>query len=540
ATPYGPTAFIITTTVTIQGNGATLEHQPPAGELRFFLVAAPGSLTLASLTLRHGRVQGAAGANGASLADPGGQGGVAQGGAIFNINGVLTLDGVNFIDNVVQGGPGGHGFNASPTSGSTGGDGGGASGAAIYSAGPFSLVGAGSTFIGNQAYGGAGGQHGNPLARGGVGGLAFGGGFVAGPASVGISATLTALNNAVIGGAGPGGGGQAGGGAIVLDDSTAVVMAGALFQGNRAEGGSVTPHLSLEPAAGGSAIGGAIYGLGRLTLNDSRVVSNTALGGSGPGAGYAYSGGLYLPESSGADFLVLRRTSLLGNLSQGGNGSAPTGRAGGAAAGGLYAGAMPVRIMASDIVGNRVVSGTNPATTTVPLAVGGGLFFADDTVLITNTTIALNVATTGGGVYNSYLTTPKSITLTHVTIYSNTATTAGGLFAESEIWLRNSIVSQNAGGNCTGFIQVQGDNLQYPGSACTGATQANPLLGTLADHGGDTLTVDLLANSPAIGLAAAAFCPQVDQRGVPRPLGAACDLGAYERWGELFLPLLLR
>ena len=65
-------------------------------------------------------------------------------------------------------------------------------------------------------------------------------------------------------------------------------------------------------------------------------------------------------------------------------------------------------------------------------------------------------------------------------------------------------------------------------------------MGVLADHGGGTLTVDLLANSPAIGLAAAAYCPETDQRGVPRPQGAACDLGAYEFLEELFLPLLLR
>src|SRR5258707_14350391 len=43
ATPVGVTAFIISTTVTIQGNGATLEHQPPSSEMRFFLVTAPGN-----------------------------------------------------------------------------------------------------------------------------------------------------------------------------------------------------------------------------------------------------------------------------------------------------------------------------------------------------------------------------------------------------------------------------------------------------------------------------------------------------------------
>jgi len=36
------------------------------------------------------------------------------------------------------------------------------------------------------------------------------------------------------------------------------------------------------------------------------------------------------------------------------------------------------------------------------------------------------------------------------------------------------------------------------------------------------------------------YCPPTDQRGEPRPIGAACDLGAFERWAELFLPLVRR
>src|SRR6185295_7942814 len=124
--------------------------------------------------------------------------------------------------------------------------------------------------------------------------------------------------------------------------------------------------------------------------------------------------------------------------------------------------------------------------------------------------------------------------------YSNTASFGAGLYAEKDIWLRNTIVADNPGGNCYGFIQVQGDNLQYPGSACGGASQANPFLGTLADHGGGTLTVDLLPNSPAIDLADPLYCPQNDQRGEARPAGAACDVGAFERLGFLWLPLLLQ
>ena len=62
-------------------------------------------------------------------------------------------------------------------------------------------------------------------------------------------------------------------------------------------------------------------------------------------------------------------------------------------------------------------------------------------------------------------------------------------------------------------------------------SDTNPQLGPLADNGGPTQTHALLPGSPAIdGVAfdAPNDCPAADQRGVPRPQGAACDMGAVE------------
>jgi hypothetical protein len=53
---------------------------------------------------------------------------------------------------------------------------------------------------------------------------------------------------------------------------------------------------------------------------------------------------------------------------------------------------------------------------------------------------------------------------------------------------------------------------------------ADPKLGPLADNGGPTKTMALLAGSPAIG--GGAGCPSTDQRGEPRK--GACDIGAYQ------------
>jgi hypothetical protein len=83
------------------------------------------------------------------------------------------------------------------------------------------------------------------------------------------------------------------------------------------------------------------------------------------------------------------------------------------------------------------------------------------------------------------------------------------------------------------IIQSAGHNLDSDGSCFLTATgdlpKHNPLLGPLAFNGGPTETQALLAGSPAIDAGATDGCPQFDQRGVARPQGRACDIGAYER-----------
>jgi hypothetical protein len=53
-------------------------------------------------------------------------------------------------------------------------------------------------------------------------------------------------------------------------------------------------------------------------------------------------------------------------------------------------------------------------------------------------------------------------------------------------------------------------------------------LGPLADNGGPTWTHALLAGSPALDAADDSVCPSTDQRGVARPQGSNCDIGAFE------------
>jgi hypothetical protein len=58
----------------------------------------------------------------------------------------------------------------------------------------------------------------------------------------------------------------------------------------------------------------------------------------------------------------------------------------------------------------------------------------------------------------------------------------------------------------------------------------NPMLGPLQNNGGPTLTMAPLPGSPAIDAVGATVCPPpvTDQRGITRPQGKSCDIGAVE------------
>ncbi|MEC4982653.1 MAG: Ig-like domain-containing protein [Oscillatoria sp. PMC 1068.18] len=118
----------ITSEITINGNGATIEREDGASEnFRLFYISSDGNLTLDSVTLQGGRAEDAAGEAGeTSVAqDDGGailnrgtltitdsiiQGNEAadDGGAIANEGGTLTATGTQFLGNVADGDGGGN------------------------------------------------------------------------------------------------------------------------------------------------------------------------------------------------------------------------------------------------------------------------------------------------------------------------------------------------------------------------------------------------------------------------------------------------
>jgi len=117
---------------------------------------------------------------------------------------------------------------------------------------------------------------------------------------------------------------------------------------------------------------------------------------------------------------------------------------------------------------------------------------------------------------------------------------SGAIHSSVNSLLVNTILATNApGGNCYGTITDLGHNLSSDGSCAftnTGSlNNTNPKLGPLANNGGLTLTMALLPGSPAIDAGDTAVAAFTDQRGFPRPVGLAADIGAYEL---CYLPVL--
>jgi hypothetical protein len=109
----------------------------------------------------------------------------------------------------------------------------------------------------------------------------------------------------------------------------------------------------------------------------------------------------------------------------------------------------------------------------------------------------------------------------------------GGIVDESSLSVTASIVANNPGRNCLGQVDDGGFNLEDR-MTCGFAdhnVHAEPLLAPLANNGGQTETRALQPNSPAVDKVPPrrSFCADtVDQRGVKRPQGPACDIGSFE------------
>ena len=325
--------------------------------------------------------------------------------------------------------------------------------------------------------------------------------------------------------------------------------------------------------------GGAIYNEGTLTLINSAISGNTALFGggidnegtltlinsaiSGNSASNLYAGGGGIANGlfNAHAQATLVNSAISGNTAYGDDAS-------GSAYGGGIANSGTLTLT------NSTVSGNTASTVGGGIGYGGGIANSGTLTLI-NSTVSGDSASTGGGgilnqgtIYNNQRSSAQA-GLTFCTIYGNRAPLGADIAVEdfarsslgkltplkqfSQVKIRNSIVagdSAHRGPDISGTLISNGYNLFQDNSGAIFDPAASKLHGTdkilsvndlttlfaspvgLRNNGGPTKTYALGPGSPALDQIPLDACHingiSTDQRGVRRPQGSACDIGAYE------------
>ena len=273
---------------------------------------------------------------------------------------------------------------------------------------------------------------------------------------------------------------------VVIRDGAAAPQGGGILNHGVLSLHRVVVTDNTENSAGPADFqlgGGGIYNGDGATLNltDSTVSNNTAVNQPGGGIFGFFNTTINITNST-----------VSGNLS-------------GDVAGGL-------RSLGNSTVVNSTFSG-NTSTAWH----GGGIFHTDGQLTVTNSTFAGNIAPAGtaSGILVATFGAPANMTLTNSIVEGH-----DGAFG----------CAIEGGGAAT--ITSGGSNIISDGSCNPNGTTdlsfTDALLGALADNGGPTLTHLLGVGSPAIDAADAGACPATDQRGVVRPQGVGCDVGAIE------------
>jgi hypothetical protein len=316
----------------------------------------------------------------------------------------------------------------------------------------------------------------------------------------------------------------------------------------------VTNNAAARGTQGPFVRGGGIYSQlneSSLTITNS-VISNNTAAGEGGGI-YIHSGVLNLQNVTIDNNHVTDSTSVGGGINIGSNVPTPvtfnnltiSNNSAVSGGGGLIS-YTSLTIFNSVVFNNSVAGGTN-----LNDGRGGGMYLtgSSKTYTLTNVTISGNSAShaVSSGVGGGGIVTNQTLNLTNVTITGNTSQGGGGGIYGTANML-NTIIAGNtstsaASEDCAGTLNSShGHNMIQVITTCTltGTTTGNiyntdPLLNSLADNGGPTMTHSLQTGSPAIDAGISnENCPGLDQRGIARPQDgngdntSACDIGAYE------------
>jgi hypothetical protein len=326
---------------------------------------------------------------------------------------------------------------------------------------------------------------------------------------------LTIANGLVVGTNGTSGGvGETvyGAGLLRIDSiyGYTVTVSNCLFLANSLIGGSGSGAFPGNGSSGGGAYGGAVFNNSTLVMNNCCVAGNQAIGGNG-GFGSFAGGAAGAALGSGvcnSGTLISTNCTFAINVATGGSGGRITSNIGVPGVGGNGEGAGVYNagqaVVLSCTVSSNTSVGGNGGTAS-PGGVGNGM--------------------QGGAYAGGIRTSAGSLGVGNTIVAGNTALQANDVSGNFSSEGFNLVGVTNGS---TGF----GTNFDHAGNM---NQVIDPLLGPLTDHGGQTPTMALGTNSPALDQGNS-FGNPTDQRGAPRPSvsstgpfsGDGSDIGAFE------------
>jgi hypothetical protein len=263
----------------------------------------------------------------------------------------------------------------------------------------------------------------------------------------------------------------------------------------------------------GGEFGGAIFNKGTLVVEDSSIGSNSTT---------QFGGGIFNNNGS----VTVRRSTLISNQARDGGAIFHVG-------GSLLIEESAIRSNTASNYGGGIHIDIGTATVVNTTFYdnradgGGGIYMRGDGLTVTNSTFNLNRSDIGGALWNAGILNHTSL---KNSILANSRTTDNGSSSLNCDGLTTTSLGRN----------IVSDNTCVPNPSSTGdLLSTDPQLEAfLADNGGPTRNFMLLPGSPAIDYGLG--CPDIDQRGIPRPIGVACDVGSVEYGWLVFLPAIVR
>ena len=317
---------------------------------------------------------------------------------------------------------------------------------------------------------------------------------------------------------------------VATDNSHLIVkMTGAV--GNTITASTVLDGFTISGAYQGGN-GGALYcngsGAGNEcspTLANLQFINNYAV----------YGGGLYNDgHNSGKSSPHLTNVTFKNNLVVNEGGAMYNDGSGGSSGGGESSPVLNGVTFSGNTTDNDIggamedLGNSNPVLTNVTFS-GNGSNLAPNGVQTWNTQTGGAIAIRGGG----------SLVLNNVTFNGNSANYGGAIdnsggavqASNTIFWGDAAVVMGPEIYQASGTITISSSVIQGgcpSGITCLGVITTDPMLSPLQDNGGPTPTMMLMTGSSAIDGGYNPTCAPQDQRGVPRPQGPNCDVGALE------------